>query len=400
TRLVPLATQTASLVSVNKATHGFALQEQLVHTPICVTCGLAAMGALERLLDDQWKSALAGQDTRLAWWVTDGAELDLDALDQPTPERVAHLIGSAARGRQSQQLEKNDLATFCAVAIGGNVSRVAVREWIELPLRGVQDNLAKWFADHEMVDAWTGEVQQIGVRRLAHVSGRWIGGKSGANGSYAKFGASGADRPDGVHRALLGSALLSKPLPPKLLAHVVRRVRADGRLDTERAALIRLALRRRLKTSDREVYLPILNPDNNQPAYLSGRVFAVLEDIQISAARADGDEAPNVTFADRYFARAVTSPAVALVAGRRDAQAWLKRMGRSRPAFAYKARQRLDDLLDRLAKAGGMPHGAVLADQAAFILGYHQQWADLRAERPRKQPADQPTQNEEEGALA
>jgi CRISPR-associated protein Csd1 len=393
TRLVPLATQTASLVSVNKPTHGFALQEQLVHTPICVNCGLAAMGALERLLDDQWQSALAGQDTRLAWWVTNGVELDLDALDQPTPERVAHLVGSAARGRQSQRIEDSDLATFCAVAIGGNVSRVAVREWIELPLRGVQDNLAAWFADHEMVDAWTGEVQQVGVRCLAYVTGRWIRGKSGGSGSYAKFGASGSDRPDGVHRALLASALLGKPLPPKLLAHVVHRVRADGRLDTERAALIRLALRRRLKSSDREVYLPIINPDNHQPAYLAGRVFAVLEDIQVSAARAEGDDAPNVTFADRYFARAVTSPAVALVAGRRDAQAWLKRMGRSRPAFAHKARQRLDDLLDRLTKAGGVPHGAVLAEQAAFILGYHQQWTDLRAERPRKQATGEQTSN-------
>ena len=33
-RLVPGATQSASLVSVNKAAHGFGLQEQLVHTPI------------------------------------------------------------------------------------------------------------------------------------------------------------------------------------------------------------------------------------------------------------------------------------------------------------------------------------------------------------------------------
>ncbi|MFG2000435.1 type I-C CRISPR-associated protein Cas8c/Csd1 [Spirillospora sp. NPDC048911] len=394
TRLVPLATQTTSLVSVNKATHGFDLQEQLVHTPICVSCGLAAMGALERLLDDQWKSALAGQDTRLAWWVTNGGDLDLDALDQPTPERVAHLVGDAARGRRSPLMHDEELATFCAVAIGGNVSRVAVREWIELPLHGVQDNLANWFADHEIVDAWTGQVQQIGAQRLARAAGRWNGGKGGSNGSYAKFGASGSDRPQGIHRALLASALLGRPLPPKLLAHTVRRIRADGRLDTERAALVRLALRRRMTIPDREVYLPTLNPDNHQPAYLSGRIFAVLEDIQLSAARTDGDEAPNVTFADRYFARAVTSPAVALVAGRRDAQAWLKRMRRTQPAFAHNARQRLDDLVDRLAEAGGIPHGAVLADQAAFILGYHQQWADLRSGR-RKQAGDKQTTTEE-----
>lgn len=143
--------------------------------------------------------------------------------------------------------------------------------------------------------------------------------------------------------------------------------------------------------------MPTLNPDNHQRAYLAGRIFAALEDIQLSAARAEGDEAPNVTFADRYFARAVTSPAVALVAGRRDAQAWLKRLKRRRPAFAEIARQRLDQLVSELYDAGGMPQGVILADQAAFILGYHQQWAAMRAERPRRQPADQHT-SQEEGA--
>lgn len=395
TRLVPQATQRASLVSVNKAAHGFALREQLVHTPICVTCGLAAMAALEQLLSDQWQSAITGQDTRLAWWVTGNVEFSLDILDEPTPQRVADLMGSAARGQRFAELSEEDLGAFCAVAIGGNVSRAMVREWIEVPLKSIQDNLLAWLADHQIIDAWTGQTRHVGVNRLAYVSGRWISGTGRSKGAYAKFGASGADRPDGVHRALLRSALLGKPLPPKLLAHVVRRVRTDGRLDTERAALIRLALRRRPGLPDREVYLPTLNPDNHQPAYLAGRIFAVLEDIQLSAARAEGDEAPNVTFADRYFARAVTSPAVALVAGRRDAQAWLKRLKRRRPAFAEIARQRLDQLVSELYDAGGMPQGVILADQAAFILGYHQQWAALRAERPRRRPADQHTSQEE-----
>ena len=127
--------------------------------------------------------------------------------------------------------------------------------------------------------------------------------------------------------------------------------------------------------------MPALNPPHRQPAYLAGQVFAVLEDIQLSAARAGGDEAPGVTFTDRYFARAVTSPAVALVAGRRDARAWLKKLRRERPTWATAAERRLDDLFGQIAAAGGIPHGAVLADQAAFILGYHQQRAALRASR-------------------
>ena len=127
--------------------------------------------------------------------------------------------------------------------------------------------------------------------------------------------------------------------------------------------------------------MPVLNPHNRKPAYLAGQTFAVLEDIQLSAARAAGDNTPNVTFTDRYFARAVTSPAVALVAGRRDANAWLKKLRRDRPTWAVAAERRLDDLLAQITEAGGIPHGAVLADQAAFILGYHHQRAALRASR-------------------
>jgi CRISPR-associated protein Csd1 len=377
-RLVPQATQSASLVSVNKAAHGFGLQEQLVHTPICTGCGLAAMGALESLLGDQWKSALAGQDTRLAWWVTGGATFDLDPLDdpRPRPEQVAHMLGGPSRGRNAS-LGAEAVAMFCAVAIGGNVSRVIIREWIDMPLGRVRENLESWFADHRIIDAWDAEPRYVGLSQLARVSGRWLADRK----SYAKPGSSGEDRLTGVYQGLLRSALLGKPLPPKLLAHLVRRICADGRLDTERAALIRLALIRRPGISDPEAYMPTLNPANHQPAYLAGRTFAVLEDIQLSAARAAGDGAPNVTFTDRYFARAVTSPAVALVAGRRDARAWLKKLRRDRPTWAAAAEGRLDDLFNQLAVAGGIPHGAVLADQAAFILGYHQQRAALRAGR-------------------
>jgi CRISPR-associated protein Csd1 len=379
-RLVPQATQSASLVSVNKATHGFGLQEQLVHTPICATCGLAAMRALESMLSDQWRSTLAAQDTRLAWWVAgaEGADFSLDPLDDPRPQpgQVAQMMGSAARGAVSMT-DPEATAMFCSLAIGGNVSRIIIREWIDMPLIYIRENLRSWFADHQVVDAWDGEPRYVGIGRLTLVSGRWLADRK----QYAKPGTSGEDRPAGTYHALLRAALLRKPLPPKLLAHLVRRIRADGRLDAERAALIRVALVRRPAIQHPEIYMPVLNPDNNQPPYLAGRIFAVLEDTQLSAARAGGDQAPNVTFTDRYFARAVTSPAVALVAGRRDARAWLKKLRRDRPKWATVAEQQLDELFDRIAKAGGIPHGAVLADQAAFILGYHQQRAATRARR-------------------
>ena len=183
-RLVPQATQSASLVSVNKAAHGFGLAEQLVHTPICARCGLAAMNALESLLSDQWKNTLAGQDTRLAWWVTGGTDFDIDPLDdpRPRPEQVAHMLGGPARGRNPGPLDAEALPMFCGIAIGGNVSRVVVREWIEMPLADIQKNLEAWFADHQMTDAWDAAPRYVGIRQMARVSGRWLADRN----TYAK----------------------------------------------------------------------------------------------------------------------------------------------------------------------------------------------------------------------
>jgi CRISPR-associated protein Csd1 len=399
-RLVPGATQAAALVSFNEPTHGFDLRTQLVHTPICTACGLQAMIALERLLAGAaTSSTLPGQDARLAWWTTTQVDFSLKTLEDPDPRQVAELLQSAVHGRKPGD---TDLAVFCGLMVGGNIARVVVREWIELPLDRVKANLGQWFRDHAMVDPWTGEPRYVGISRLSIVAGRWIPGRGTQQGHYARLGASGADRPDGLYRALLATALLARPLPPKLLAHLVYRIRTDRRVDTDRAALLRLALLRRPGTTHTpEALMPTLNPNQRQPAYLAGRIFAALDDLQQSAVRARGDKELNTTFADRYFARAVTSPAVALVAGRRDARAWLKRLRRDRPAWATNAERRLDELFAQLAEAGGMPNGAVLADQAAFILGYHQQRVAIRAERTSSNTAPEaPTSPEREGASA
>jgi hypothetical protein len=71
---------------------------------------------------------------------------------------------------------------------------------------------------------------------------RWDGRR------YVTTTASGSDnRPPGLVRALPLAAVLSGPIPHTLLGHLLRRVRADGRLDDERASLVRLVLNRTFK---------------------------------------------------------------------------------------------------------------------------------------------------------
>ncbi|OJF14511.1 type I-C CRISPR-associated protein Cas8c/Csd1 [Couchioplanes caeruleus] len=382
-RWLPGTLKNASLVSVNEAVHGYELKKSLVHTPICTGCALKFTSALTTLLSDPNHSvAYSGQNTRLAWWIVGGADYDpMGALEQPNDADVPQLL-AAVRGGSHTELD--DTSAFCTVTVAGNSARVVVRGWVQMPLPQLKANIAAWLTDLEMVDAFTGAPTRIPLGHLTRVSGRWDTRKS----VWKEFGASGEDRPHGAHRALLAAALLGRPLPPHLLTHVIHRIRADRRVDTARAALIRLILRRhpRIPAPDRKALMATLNPDHPSPAYLAGRIFAVLEDLQLANARAY-NQSINTTFADRYFSRAITSPLSALVAGRRDARAWLKRLRRVRPKSAYFYEQRLDELFNQIADAGGIPAAVVVVEQAAFILGYHQQRAATTVERQQAKAA-------------
>lgn len=379
-RWVPGATQSASLVSMNEAVHGYELQKFLTNTPICADCGLKFMTALTGLLSDPLHStAVSGQNARLAWWVLGGSTFDPWAtVEQLDPTQIRNLIAAPADGREATV---EDVSRYCSVTVGGNVARVVVRDWVEQPVRQVKSNVRAWFDDHRIVDAWTGEVVTVKVSQLARVAGRFEAGHNGGPGTWTKFGASGEHRPPDLFHRLLGAALLKRPLPPKLLNHVIHRIRIDGRLDASRAALIRLALRRHpnLPEHDRERLTPTLDVDNKQPAYVSGRIFAVMDDLQRTVFRV-ADQKLNTTFAERYFGRAIDNPQVVIVTGRRNVQAWLKRLRGPlhRPNWSEAYERRLDDLFVQL---DAIPNGAVLTDKAQFILGYHQQRAEMRTER-------------------
>ncbi|MGC4806811.1 type I-C CRISPR-associated protein Cas8c/Csd1 [Micromonospora sp. DT233] len=379
-RWVPGATNNASLVSMNEATHGYELQKFLTNTPICAGCGLKFMTALTDLLSNPLHStALSGQNARLAWWVLGGSTFDPWAtVEQPDPAHIRDLVASPARGTEAMV---DGQSRYCSVTVGGNVARVVVRDWVELPVSQVKENIRVWFGDHEIVDAWTGEVVRVKASQLARAAGRFEAGRNGGPGTWAKFGATGEQRPPDMFHRLLSSALLRRPLPPKLLNHVINRIRIDGRLDAARAALIRLALRRHpnLPLPERERLTPDLNVENKTPAYVSGRIVAVMDDLQRTVFRV-ADQNLNTTFAERYFARAIDNPQVVIVAGRRNVVAWLKRLRGPlrRPQWSDAYERRLDDLFVQI---DAIPAGAVLTDKAQFILGYHQQRAEMRVER-------------------
>jgi CRISPR-associated protein Csd1 len=387
-RLVPLATQNVALVSANKRIHSYDFGGSLTTVPICVECGRRAVHNLESVLADPEWSVSYGGDSRLVWWTLGERTIDLNAvLNVDDPATVHELLDRVHRGKGATGL-RLETDRFCALTLSGNVSRVMVRDWIDMPLSALEANVAAWFLGHELASGHTGAGPYYPLIRLVLATGRW----DRQLGRYAQLDAGNAQRPPDSFRQLLRAALLQAPLPSSLLAHLVKRVRSDRRMDNPRAALLRLLLTR--SPNPKMEVTPVLDPANRDPAYLAGRVFATLESIQYNASP---NNQPNTTFADRYFAGAIANPRVALVQGRQLAAAWLKRIRRSAPGTAVALDKRLTELLDLFDAGAGLPGQIDLQGQAAFLLGYHHQRAeDFRQARIRsasraEPPQDQPT---------
>lgn len=411
--LVPGTSNDAALVSINERVFGYDLAAQLTHTPICLVCADDVMVGLTGVLSSQHALTYSGQDTRLAWWVADTDEPDhMDLILDPNPAEVDTLFQSIPQAKERRQRLEG---RFCWLAIGGNVSRIMIREWNDIALASSEPdtvshdtNVIAWFADHKNTPR---RAQPVTLRDGNEIPpGRWVHSPQAMAASlgrwdptgnrYRPFGAKNADRPDQALHQLLRVAVFNEPVPVSMRAHLMHRIRNDGHLDDIRAALVRLSLSRCPQRS-KEVRIPMsLDETCTDPAYVAGRLFAVLEDTQRSAhrrlsrTREDGGEEDtiggevNSTFGDRFFRRAVDTPKPVLVQGRQDAAAWLTKIRRrDNTALANWHKNRLDSLYALLDRAGGVPVRTNLRQKEQFILGYHHQ----HAHRPPKTaiPADQ-----------
>jgi CRISPR-associated protein Csd1 len=394
-RLVPLAINDASLVSGNERIHTYDFSTGLSNAPICVACGTRAVTSLQEVLSDPG-SHLSYGDSRLGWWMLGGHPFDLaSTLAVEDPESVRSLVERVRRsGTWSDSADRPtlDAGRFCAVTVRGSAARIMVRDWIDMPLDQLEANVAAWFADHAMHSANPDRGPYHSLVLLVLSVGRWIPDRDGPGGRYADFGARNPGRPPDTGRQLLRAALLRAPLPSSALAHLVTRIRADRHVDAPRAALLRLIVTR-TPAQHMEAPMAGLDPDNHDPAYLAGRIFAVLEHIQYRSnapdqAKKNADQAAtqtkkprqvNASYTDRYFGGAIANPRIALIQGQQLAQAWLKKLNRTQPGAASKLRQQLTDLFDCFDAAAGLPGQADLTRQATFILGYHQQRADSRS---------------------
>jgi CRISPR-associated protein Csd1 len=170
-------------------------------------------------------------------------------------------------------------------------------------------------------------------------------------------------------RLLLHVALKGGPLPPALLAQAVRRCRAEQSVTRPRAALIKMALLSQQTDSPLEESLMArLDPANRDPAYLCGRLLAVLERIQQAALGKT-----NTTVVGRFYGTASSAPASVFGRLMRGGQTHLEKLRKEKPGTYKALKYRLEEIIHPDLML--FPKLLTLEQQGLFSLGYYHQCA-------------------------
>ena len=175
--------------------------------------------------------------------------------------------------------------------------------------------------------------------------------------------------PPPLMTSIIMAAIGGGKYPFGLLETAVRRVKTDSdeegknyiKLNDTRAGIIKACLNRKY---GKEEITVALNEQNHDPAYLCGRLFAVLEKIQQESV----DGTLNRTITDAYFSSAAGKPSVILPKLIQLSNNHKRKLSEGRCVQFDKL---MGDIIDGLD--GGFPQTLDLDGQGRFIVGYHQQ---------------------------
>ena len=342
--------------------------------PICQGCAEEYAKGANQLIRDGRTRLVIGPVMYLFWTREASTDLSISSLLQdPQPEDVQALLRTPWTSQAGAT--KVEATAFYATALAASMGRVAVREWLEMTVGEAREHLVQYFALQRIVRPDGSNWRPIGLFPLA-----------------ASVVPPGSDIPAVISTGLLRLAIAGASPPQALLTGALRRARMCGRAERPvtypRAAVIKMVLQSREREGPT---MEELDPKLRHPAYLCGRIFAIVEAVQYAALGQVG-----TTVTDRYFGAASTTPAYVLGKLVSDSRkAHFGKLRRQKPAAYYALDQRLSEAMDGL---GEFPETLTLEEQGRFVLGYyHQRAADRKAARARRELGDLvPGQEQEE----
>ena len=361
----------AALVSFNAPAFESYGKEQSYNAPVGNYAVYAYTTALNYLLKNRRKMSYIG-DTAVVYWAENGKEIYRNvfaAVSEPisdNQELVHDVFHNLELGRavdlQAVQEKLDPEQKFYILGIAPNAARIAVRFFYTDSFGNILRHLKEHYDRMEIVRPAADTLRYLGVwRMLQETVNQKSKDKKPAAGLTAQVYQSiiaGGRYPNGLYQAVLGRIRADQDNSDQRIYKITR----------GKAAIIKAYLLRNT-SYEREVLTVALNEDCKIPAYVAGRVFAVLEEIQEKA-----NPGINSTIKDRYFNSACATPGVVFPILMKLKNSHIRKLDSKGMQIYFEQKlTELEGMLEIQEDGTIWPKRLSLEDQGAFILGYYHQ---------------------------
>jgi CRISPR-associated protein Csd1 len=348
----------AAIVSFNDEAYESYGKKQNYNAPVGEAAAFSYITALNFLLASGSRQKIQiGDATTIFWTERDspiegmfGMMLDPKDSDFDDNAELRQTLEAVREGKPLRGIEPD--IKFYILGISPNAGRIAVRFWYVCTVRQLEERIGQHFRDLRIQKSFDSEPDFPGVWRLLRET---VNQKASDKSPQPLLAG-----------AVLRSIVEGTAYPQALQNAVINRIRADQEINYVRAAILKAVLVRknRLYQQGMEVSMA-LDKENKNPAYLLGRLFAVLERAQQDALGAG----INATIKDRFFGSASATPKVVFPQLLRLAQHHIEK--------AEYGRMRDKQIEEILADLTEFPAHLSLDEQGLFAIGYYHQRQDF-----------------------
>ena len=280
----------------------------------------------------------------------------------------------AIRGNRGQGEHWEDARQFYVLGLTAG-GRITIKYWQQGTVSEIFDRVYQHLVDMNII-SWDGFVDEENppLRSLYGIV------KSVSTPSKSSTFATN------LVQSIVESILSGNPYPMTLQQACINRITQERTVTELRAAILKGCINRKARIYKQLKKLDMaLDKQNDNIAYLAGRLFAVLEQIQ----QASLGKGVNATIRDRFYASASTRPN--MVMGRLIALSnhHLSKLRKEKPGLAVNLEKLLGEIFALIpAEAPTFPATFSLDEQSLFAVGYYHQKVDTY----RKEETDNPTE--------
>ena len=284
----------------------------------------------------------------------------------------------AIRGNHGQGQHWEDERQFYVLGLTAG-GRISIKYWQQGTVSEIFDRVYQHLVDMNII-SWDGFVDEENppLRSLYGIV------KSVSTPSKSSTFATN------LVQSIVESILSGNPYPMTLQQACINRITQERTVTELRAAILKGCINRKARIYNNITTLDMaLDKQNDNIAYLAGRLFAVLEQIQ----QASLGKGVNATIRDRFYASASTRPN--MVMGRLIALSnhHLSKLRKEKPGLAVNLEKLLGEIFTLIsAEAPTFPATFSLDEQSLFAVGYYHQKVDTYKKEETTNPTEETEQ--------